>query len=59
MTKNERLFKEIGTVHDKTNKMGVVTKPVSGFMNNTGADQPAHAQSGQRLCYSLFGKYHM
>ena len=30
-----------------------------GFANNTGADQPAHPQSDQRLCYSLFGKYHI
>ena len=28
-----------------------------GFANNTRADQPA--QSDQRLCYSLFGKYHI
>ena len=28
-----------------------------GFANNTGADQPA--QSDQRLCYLLFGKYHI
>ena len=28
-----------------------------GFENKTGTDQPA--QSDQRLCYSLFGKYHM
>ena len=30
-----------------------------GFVNNTGADQPAHPQSDQRLCYSLFGKFPM
>ena len=28
-----------------------------GFVNNTGADQPA--QSEQRLCYLLFGKYQL
>ena len=28
-----------------------------GFSNNTGAYQPA--QTDQRLCYSLFGKYHV
>ena len=27
------------------------------FANNKGADQPAHLQSGQGLCYLLFGKY--
>ena len=26
-----------------------------GCANNTGTDQPVHAQSDQRLCYSLFG----
>ena len=33
-----------------------------GIVNNKGQDQPswmpAHPQSGQRLCYSLMGKYH-
>ena len=31
----------------------VVRKPVFGFANNKGADQPAH----QHLCYSLIGNY--
>ena len=26
-----------------------------GFENNKGADQPAHPQSDQHICYSLFG----
>ena len=27
--------------------------------NNKSADQPAHPQSDQSLCYSLFGKNHI
>ena len=30
---------------------------LSGFAKNNGTDQPV--QSDQRLCYSLFGKYHI
>ena len=42
-------------------KMGLdARKPVFvRFGNNTGADQPAHPQSDQRLCYSIIGKYHI
>ena len=33
---------------------------LQGFANNKGADPAcASAQSDRRLCYSLFGKFHM
>ena len=57
--KNQRVFTKYGHQREKTYLRGVA--------NNTGADKPAHsrsltsasAQSDQRLCYSLFEKYHM
>ena len=34
-------------------------EPVFGFGNNKGADQTAHMQTDQRLCYLLIGKYNI